>query len=192
MFARIHSNNFQNKLPEFQYSGCWLAGGAIRDCLLGKDWDDIDVFGTAENLDLFEDKNLGKAKLIYDSPILKTFILDGNKIQLVNRGYTSEVECIDSFDFTITQFAYCGGPDILCNANSLVHLFRKKLVIHKLNPEFTLDSLRRMQKYIQKGFSICDGGLKEFIEAIRKLTPEQIEKQVTFYPNGGARIGRFD
>jgi hypothetical protein len=189
---KISKENLLLSLPEFKYDNTWIAGGAIRDAVLKEKISDIDIFGVSKDkLDLFIETNLKGCKKVYDSDILKTFILNGEKVQVIYRDYLSVQHCLDSFDYTLCQFAF-DGKDILCNSQSLLDIFRKKITIHKIDPKFAVNSLRRLQKYIQKGYSICDGGLKRIVETIRETEQSDIDSQFEFYPDGKARIIRFD
>ncbi len=137
--------------------------------------------------------NLKDYKLVYESAVLKTFMKDGVKVQIIYRDYDSISATLDSFDFTITQFACNEDIEFFCNAEALVHLYERKLVVHLLNTKYVVDSLRRMQKYIQKGFTICDGGLKDFVEAIRIASPDEVENAFKYYTDTqNPRIVRFD
>jgi len=195
----ISKENLKTELPDFDYCNCFIAGGAIRDSIVGKEYSDIDIFGTLENLDAFRDKNLSewkegiKSKTGDDSYIdssLRNFYKDGIKVQLIFKEETQEMyRCLDQFDYTICQFGF-DGKDVYCNPESIIHLYEKKLVIHAL--PFPYDSMRRMQKYIKKGYSICNGGLKEIGDAIRKMSDEDYKNQLEFYNNGHPRFVRFD
>lgn len=191
--TKLDIKNLQIELPKFYYgTDCWMAGGAIRDSLLGVIPSDIDIFGTSkEQLDDFIKNNLTSAKKIYEDNYVKSFIFGEWKVQVIYRFFKNIDETLDSFDFTICQFAY-NGESILCNPESLIHLFSKKLVVHKLNPKFCVDSLRRMQKYIKKGYSICGGGINDFVNTIRAADKEEIKQQLDYYPDGKVRIARFD
>lgn len=194
-FVKISKDNLKSPLPKFQNlnSNCFIAGGAIRDNITNTPISDYDIFGTEHELKVFEQLNFLGQKPLYEIDRLKTYYFEGKyKVQLIfNPVFNSPEECLSNFDFTICQFAY-DGSDIICNPESLIHLYEKKLVVYKLNPGFELDSMRRMQKYIQKGFTICNGGLKEFAEAFQKMDKPELDQQTSFYPDGSSRIIRFD
>jgi len=189
----LSKDNLRRAMPEFVFDGTWIAGGFIRDSILLEKHSDIDIFGVSkEKLDAFIESNLKNAKEIYSSDRMRTFMKDGEKIQVIFLPYVSIETCLDSFDFTLCQFAWDGNT-IICNPQSILDVFRKKIVVHKISTAFALDSLRRMQKYIKKGYTICNGGLKEFIDTIRAATQEEIDTQLDFYPDGKTpRIIRFD
>ena len=192
MITEISKDNLLYPIPELSLSkNVWIAGGAIRSSLLGERYSDIDIFGKSkEDLNTFA-TTLNGFKLVYDSETLKTYRKGNEKVQLIYRDYDSIESCIESFDYTICQFAM-NDEGLFCNPDSLIHLFRKRLVVNEINPEWAADSLRRMQKYIKAGFTICDGGLSDIINSIRTATDEQIKNSIQFYPDGSARVVRFD
>jgi hypothetical protein len=179
-------------IKQFKFDGTWIAGGYIRDLIVGDKYNDIDIFGrNKESLDKFKDDNLANCKCLYDTPELKTYDYQGTKVQLIYRFYPDIEACLESFDFTICQFAYDG--QLRCNAEAIVHLFNKQLIIHKLNGLYLLDSMRRMQKYIQRGYTICNDGLMQIITAARSASAEDIKKSFDYYPiTNTIRIRRWD
>jgi hypothetical protein len=191
------------KLPNFVYVGedkkglnVVIAGGAIRDSLFGDDYSDIDIFGlTKEGLDLFVKLNLSKSqgyKMVYFNENLRTYRKGKIKVQIIYREYEKLTDIIDSFDFTVCQFMY-DGEKVICNPSGLLDVYHKRIVINHLEPLFVFDSLRRVQKYIQKGYTICNGGIKDILDKCRGLTQEQYDENVEFYPNTNEyRIIRFD
>ena len=46
---------------------------------------------------------------------------------------------------------------------------------------------------VRKGYTICNGGMKDILDKCRGLTQEQYDENVEFYPNTNEyRIIRFD
>lgn len=164
--------NFIN-LKLLDVDNVWLAGGAIRCVFSGETIQDFDLF--FRNRDYFKGvKNRLErlnAKLIFQCPQgeLHTYMIDGMKIQLiVKKFYSTAVDLIDSFDFTICQFAY-DGKVIETYENCLQHLVKKELHINKI--EYPIATINRMVKYAKRGYkhtkcclelfnSIQDGILK--------------------------------
>lgn len=68
---------------------------------------------------------------------------------------------MESFDFTICQFALLKDK-VYTGDMSLLDLGGKKLVPHKIT--FPVASMRRAIKYAKKGFYMCAGSAKEFLE----------------------------
>lgn len=204
-YCELPKDSLLTKLPNFVYVrdeekkeriNVVIAGGAIRDSLFGNEYSDIDIFGlTKEDLDLFVKLNLSKGngyKLVYFNDNLRTYRKGKIKVQIIYREYEKLTDIIDSFDFTVCQFMY-DGEKVICNPSGLLDVYHKRIVINHLEPLFVFDSLRRVQKYVQKGYTICNGGIKDILDKCRGLTQEQYDENVEFYPNTDEyRIIRFD
>lgn len=157
-------------LPRMAPIGPWIAGGALRRTILGQEPDsDFDFF--------FRDEN--QLKVFQASLLLRDFRVDretehhiqlrgivGDKsvrAQLIKFAYyTNAAAVIDSFDFTICQFAY-DGLTLTCGEFSLWDLARKRLAIHKIT--FPLSTMRRVLKYTNQGFTACGGALTAILTA---------------------------
>lgn len=80
--------------------------------------------------------------------------------------YESAEHLIDTFDFTIAQFA-TDGDELVFNPISFLDLSRKRLVLHRL--QFPASTLRRLIKYTQKGYYACPGSLIDITQNINDL-----------------------
>lgn len=177
--------------------GVWVAGGAIRRILQKKPIDtDIDFFFSSEDKrDEFEQyliTTLGedvekissnnhqttyKLTITEHDDLSEDFFEKDYKIQLVHMNYYKDVEeCLDSFDFTITQFAY-DGTHLYCGEYSLWDLANNKLVIHKLT--YGLSSFRRVIKYTKQGYNACSGMLTDFLNKIA-ANPDLIQSDIEY------------
>ena len=204
-YCELPKDSLLTKLPNFVYIrdeekkdriNVVIAGGAVRDSLFGDEFSDIDVFGlTKEDLDLFVKLNLTKShgyKLVYFNDNLRTYRKGKIKVQIIYREYEKLTDIIDLFDFTVCQFMY-DGEKVICNPSALLDVYHKRIVINHLETLFVFDSLRRVQKYIKKGYTICNGGIKDILDKCRGLTQEEYDENVEFYPNTEEyRIIRFD
>jgi hypothetical protein len=202
-YCELPKDSLLTKLPNFNYVGedkkrlnVVIAGGAVRDSLFGDDYSDIDIFGlTKGELDSFVKMNLSKSqgyKMVYFNENLRTYRKGKIKVQIIYREYEKLTDIIDLFDFTVCQFMY-DGEKVICNPSGLLDVHHKRIVINHLEPLFVFDSLRRVQKYVQKGYVICNGGIKDILDKCRELTQEQYDENVEFYPNTEEyRIIRFD
>jgi hypothetical protein len=160
-----------DNLPAFITNDMWLAGGAIRRTLLGKELEsDFDLFFRSEDtLNRYAKLLLDKgAKKTSETQHQLTYCIDIDSkprlIQLIKIGYyLSPTEVIDSFDFTITQFAL-NGTDLYCGKYSLWDLARKRLALHKLT--FGVATMRRMIKYTKQDFTACAGVMQSILEAV--------------------------
>lgn len=191
----LSKDRLTTKLPEFDFLDrrTWLAGGCIRCAVTGEEIQDYDVFGTsAEVLKEFIEKNLLEYRITHHTDFVQSYRKGKRKIQVITgRPYADIVSCLKEFDFTICQFAY-DGTDIVTSADALCDSFKKKLVPYHVKKEFALDTMRRVQKFVQRGYTICNGGIKTIAEVISGLDKQDIEKQVKFYADGRTRLVRFD
>ena len=159
-------------LPSLSPDGPWLAGGALRRTLLRQEPDsDFDFFfRDADQLAEFTaalDK-LGLEKLretehhvhyrgrVGDSALP----LDVQCIRFAF--YANAQAVIDSFDFTICQFAF-DGVNLSAGEYSLWDLGRKRLAVHRVT--FPVSSMRRVLKYATQGFKACNGCLATLLRA---------------------------
>ncbi len=169
-------------LPSLSSTGPWLAGGAVRRTLLGKEPEsDFDFFfRDAEQLQAFEDR-------IAASGLTKVRESEHHKhyrgtlgedpqprdIQLIRFSYYPDAAAvIDSFDFTICQFAFDGAV-LTVGDYSLWDLGRRRLAVHKIT--FPVSSLRRMLKYGSQGFNACTGAMQTLLRESAQLPEIRLE-----------------
>jgi hypothetical protein len=176
----------------------WIAGGCLRDYFsLGYHASDIDVFfPSREDFDKFSSisKFEGAGKIIFENENTKRllFTLNGKDVivDLIKKFFSSPEETISEFDFTIC----CVAMDRLffyCNSTFFIDLAKKRLVVNKL--PYPLSTLQRLQKYIIKGFRICNGGLLEIAKAISEIDLSNPDSNhLAFYPDGSPKFRRID
>lgn len=173
---------------------CWVAGGCIRSFLTGENFSDVDLFFKNEEefskaLNYFTGKN---HKLILDNiNCKKIYLIDETfTVDLVKRFYSSPEDCIKEFDFTVCCCAI-DKERFYEHERFEKDLNDRKLVINTL--PYPLSTLRRLQKYIKKGFSICNGGLLDIAKAISELdlsNPEQ--NMFEYYEDGTPKFVGID
>lgn len=182
--SRSNLMEILDELPQSGEFGPWLAGGALRRTFIGQDLDsDFDFFFASEaQRDTFiaELIELG-AKQVSKNEHQQTYIVDAagaeRKVQCVCiRYYAKPEDVIDSFDFTITQFAY-DGTDVVCGKYSLWDLGQRRLVLHKLT--FGVATMRRMIKYVKQGFTACAGCMQSILEAAA-ANPSVIQSDIQY------------
>jgi hypothetical protein len=153
-------------LPSLSPVGPWVAGGALRRTIAGKEPEsDFDFFfRDAEQLADFRmclnasgfrkvretDHHVHYRGAVAGSGIERD-------IQMIRfKFYQSSLEVIDSFDFTICQFAFDG--DVLTAGEfALWDLGRHRLAINRIT--YPVSTMRRMLKYARQGFKACNGAL---------------------------------
>lgn len=151
-----------------------LCGGAIRRAILKQPLDsDFDFFFCpfveSDKYSCETSKQIINGilttqgfKLKYSNHFNETWCNKDIKIQLIKKEYGSIEDILNSFDFTICQFAILG--DVLYTGPySLWDLGRKRLVVNKIT--YPLASMRRVIKYTKQGFYACDGCLATIMES---------------------------
>jgi hypothetical protein len=157
-------------LPRVSPQGPWIAGGAIRRVLLGQEPDsDFDFFfRDAAQLAQFSAilVEMGMEKVretdhhIHYRGTLGLGALPRD-IQCIRFSfYANAAAVVDSFDFTLCQFAF-DGERVTCGEHSLWDLGRKRLAIHKIT--YPVSTMRRLLKYGQQGFTACAGCLASIL-----------------------------
>jgi hypothetical protein len=159
------------ELPKLSEEGPWLAGGAIRRTLIGdplsSDYDFF--FKSPEQLNEFRKKiEASKGRKTASTEHHETYIVEGVEgnyiVQLIKIGFYKNVESLlDSFDFTISQFAY-DGESLYCGGYSLWDLARRRLALHKLT--YGVATTRRLLKYTNQGFTACTGVIQSILTAV--------------------------
>lgn len=172
---------------------CWIAGGAIRDYFsFGYVKSDIDLFfPDRHNLCLaliFFRKN--GAKFIFKNSKVISVLYRKKKFDLVKVLFETPLNTIQSFDFTVCCAAV-DDKDVYHHQTFFIDLAKKALVINSL--PFPLSTMQRMQRYIKRGYSICNGGLLMIAKAISKIDFKDKNQNVfEFYSNGDLRFIRYD
>ena len=147
----------------------WCAGGAIRRTLMKMPLDsDYDFFFRSPvHLAEWESKLPKTLALVRETEHHKHWrgVVQGSElpvdIQAIRfRFYESAEAVIDSFDYTITQFAF-DGEFLITTPYALWDLGRKKLAIHKVT--YPVATMRRMLKYTRQGFTACSGCMAQLL-----------------------------
>lgn len=166
----------------------FCAGGAIRN-FFERDKDrktDFDLFfKTEESAQACYNALLtAEFELLVETPFAWK-LKNSNKdiyIDVCKRLFQSSEEILDTFDFTVT----CAVVERNSNEYSvkltdlfLFAMIKKKLLIN--NAPFPVSTLKRVPKYIAKGYAPCKGTLLTLMNAIRQLSEEEMQEQKIFY-----------
>lgn len=147
----------------------WCAGGAIRRTLIRQPLDsDFDFFfRDADHLAAWEKSLPSTLALVRETEHHKHWkgiVGDSGlpvDIQAIRfRFYASAEDVIDSFDYTITQFAL-DGAQLVTTPYALWDLGQRKLAVHKIT--YPVATMRRMLKYTSQGFTACGGCLAQIL-----------------------------
>lgn len=161
-----------NALPLLTPDGPYLAGGALRRTMQGKEPDsDFDFFfKDADQLSVFA-QSLAVAGLVKIKETEHHLHFRGQvgessarrDIQCIRFKFYENAEAVvDSFDFTICQFAF-DGTELTTGDYSLWDLGRQRLAVNKIT--FPVSSMRRVLKYAAQGFKACNGCLSTLLRA---------------------------
>lgn len=185
--ARPHIKNVLRPFLDLKLlrEGVWLAGGSIRDALNGNfDVVDYDMFFRdiieAHKTQLILEEDLG-FECIFKCPKgeLITFKKDNIKIQLVMKYfYSSMDELIDSFDITACCHATDGNV-IVTKYSSIRDTFKKKINFNRI--EFPNSTMKRAQKYIQKGFTLTNKAIEKYVDRIYVAGATNEQLDLSFY-----------
>ena len=153
-----------NGLPQLSKDGPWIAGGALRRTLLGKEPEsDFDFFfRDADQLAAFtsalEASGLSKIRETAHHVHYRGKVGDSGidrDVQCIRFAFYQNAEAvIDSFDYTICQLAF-DGKTLTLGEFTLWDLGRRRLAIHKIT--YPVATMRRMIKYASQGFTACAG-----------------------------------
>ena len=192
--ANMLGPKLSKDIPDVSLFG-WIAGGAIRRWFNAKeDLSDVDVFFQADLAFVDYCEQLTKAGFtqVNSHANAVTFNKGDLLVQCIRLGFYPTVEkLLDSFDFTVCQFAW-DGKKIYATPQSIMSVLRGHLGAHNINRDFAVDSLRRAFKYSRKGFQPCNGTIQKMANSLRGLTEEQVKKAIEVSPGGGLRTVRID
>ena len=186
---KLDENLMQGSKPDCKITeGIWIAGGAVRSWFVKEKAMDIDIFThSSDCFTAFKDENnLNDQNCIHNEKNVETYSIDNKRIQLIKFYRENVKELLDSFDFTICQFAYDGG-NIFTTPNAIVSTLRKHLAVNKIQEGFEMDSFRRAFKYQQKGYQPCIGTMRDIALALSQKEQKELEQQVQMSPGGGTR-----
>jgi hypothetical protein len=196
--------NILELLPEDIRNKVAVAGGAVRDKIAGVEVKDYDLFVDSKET---EDKLMkflaeaGKEGNVNSQ--LANYTLEGKWIQVIRGKYYNidSSEVIDSFDF-IHCCAMVTMKGFQCHPQFYRAVATKHLMINKIT--FPLSTLERMQKYVSKGYSACNGTLLAIAKAINDMDKEvfnpskdstqgdALQNTLMFYADGSPRFMGVD
>jgi hypothetical protein len=172
-----------------------ISGGALRDYLLEERVKDIDVFVAskeAEDSIIEKLRGIREVKVLSETPQIFNITYKKRWFQIIKNKYynLSNTSLIDSFDYTICC-AMLTHNEFKCHPRFFEDTLTKRLVINRL--DFPLSSLQRLQKYIKKGYTICNVGMLDLSKAIAKIDfNNPSTNQLEFYPDKSPRFRGVD
>jgi hypothetical protein len=174
---------FENITTDIKF---WIAGGSLRDYFsIGKinEESDIDIYFASEAdfhlLDMYfqslcskDNFNFGirigfdqDAKFVLETSNSKNYIVNNIKFQLIKYAYYANPKStLENFDFTVCRCAI-DKTNLYYDDEFFIDLARKEINIkHNHN---AIGELKRLQKYIKKGYTASDQCLCNIAKAIR-------------------------
>ena len=172
-----------------------IAGGALRDSLVGDKLKDIDIFckdeKAVQQLEAWFASQEG-VKIMEGNSILSNYKLDDYWFQIIRDKFfdLNSKELIENFDFSI-----CGimmhNDEIRVTEHFFEDLATKRLRIQTI--PYPLSTLERLQKYVKKGYNACNGTLLEIAKGIQTVDLNNPnEDTLRFYPDGTPRFFGVD
>jgi hypothetical protein len=170
----------------------FVAGGCFKNIFSDERVKDIDLFFNSE-LDFNEARNWFRDDEDYidhyENPKVVSYknTKTGVSVELIRTIFGSPEKIIDSFDFTITKFAYYKeevkdeddefGEDsrieekVMHHKDFFEHLFFKRLVIED-ELKFPISTFERSLRYKGYGYSLCRESKARLIDCIRNTENE--------------------
>ena len=117
-----------------------------------------------------------------------------HKVDVVKKFYENEKMCLTDFDFSVAKFGYnLKTKSVFYSENYFADLITKRIVIPDLGYGNPLGSLKRLQKYINKGYTACNGTLITIAKELNRLDLENPDiNDIEYYPDGRSKIILFD
>lgn len=153
--------------------GLVLAGGSLRKLVDNSDnLVDYDLFLVGGDKDIVKQKVIEHLKAIGDKIFecpqgkLYSYVLKDTKIkvQLIDkRPYIDVWDLLSSFDITACC-AVWDGDNIFRNNRFVFDVLNKRLNINAV--EYPVATMKRIEKYIQKGYSLSNDAAKFFVSEV--------------------------
>lgn len=158
----------------------FIAGGCIKDYFRNQSPKDIDIFfKTQEDLEtvLKHFANQDSEIVVNNDKVVKIKHKD-SIYDLIKMLYPDVITLLESFDFTIAQFAITSDKEFFYTEEAFQDLTKRQLMLNSLPyPESTMI---RVRKYMNNGFNICHEELNKIIFAIRNRGVSMLENNLKF------------
>jgi hypothetical protein len=158
-------NDFVKKTIELLPNGAWIAGGAARSCFVSTaEFGDIDIYFSSKESLIQTYHNILQNNLHVDESLSKYSItLKGGSLRaplsLIKIAFFDDpYHCLDSFDFTVCQFAV-DRDSAYFNVSGLEDVKTRKLYVHKFYKN--QNPLQRINKYVRKGYELTKQAVQE-------------------------------
>ena len=149
-------------------SNCWIAGGAVTDCLLDRPSRDIDIFFPSEETKQAAKEIMVKegAKIVHEYPIGIKMQKGDHLYDLMHLGSTPE-ECIEQFDYTACAIAIDKRKNVCYHKEYFNHVTEMELhYIGNYPSKHYTNKAKRLKKYLRKGFVINESNLGTWLDKL--------------------------
>jgi hypothetical protein len=169
----------------------WVAGGSLRDYLIGIKPSDYDLFFPNQNefqkaVNHFE--SVG-AENIFESENGKKYRLGDNVFDLVKKFHNNAVDILKTFDFTAAQFS-TDGQKLYRGQGSFKDLDGRNIVINKnKDREETVRKVLNngfLLKYFNKGFKMPPQEVSSVTRVIKSWNAEDASKMTDLFKVWGS------
>jgi len=147
-----------------------LGGGAVRSMITGEPISDYDLFFTGNEAVDVTKRYLVDCDFVkvFECPLgeLTTYINGNVKVQLITKMfYTDPSDLVNSFDFTVTMFAWDGDKIYTCR-RAIKDARKKNLGINEVT--FPVATINRIHKYRNKGYRFTEEFGKDLVIKINR------------------------
>ena len=167
-------------------TGPWICGGSVLKTFLGQPLDtDIDLFFAGQVTYNDALTKMGKnAKLTRETALSHTFdcLFEHSgkeykqQVQLVKYIFKPKAsEIIDTFDLSVCQIAF-DGERVVAPESSIEDMKNNRLTINVDKVTMPGSTLRRIIKYVKRGFTVDDKNLQAFSDRFLEGESEAKEK----------------
>lgn len=162
---------FFKNMPDDLKSNIWIAGGGIKDWFTdGHVINDCDFFcvdrkSMAKLILFLRSKYSFKHFILTKNAVKGVLTINGSKmnVDIVKKPFQNPLECISKFDFTVCCFSV-NSDAFFYHISAPFDLIRMRLVINEL--PHPVDTLKRLNKYVKKGYTACNGTLLTLAKSI--------------------------
>lgn len=165
--------------------GCFLAGGALRACLTDDEQIiDYDLFFTHAQAAEGAKQRLvdhHNAKMVFNCPEgkLTTYMLEGDiKVQCITEMWWEIDMALDMFDINACRYAF-DGFRVFTKYSAVRDTLKKQITLHRVN--YPNASMKRIAKYIQKGYKLTNKAVDQFVDRIYTAGAENEFLDQRFY-----------
>lgn len=187
-------------------SGAFVAGGFIRAHYAGERPNDMDLYFRSQRdfeAALSRIKDFSEWEGVVETDRAITLRNNGKIIQLIRFTYGEPEELISEFDFTICAAALEIMDDIETPPEGVEYLHERFFedlagrVLTYTGSRMPLASLKRVIKYVKRGYHICDENIIKIAESIAQAVNFDDQESVATHidgmdPEGGRRVRVID